>query len=177
VRNNGTESGAKASIGAGAPQLLEVAQPPDADPDGEWRAALVDRYASVRAFVPMLCKTIESGATADAAGVLSALRDLPRLLDARANRAVPAGYLDARQVAVDVIPAGWWRSLVLKPDRPQDTVDRAAYVFCVLEQFHRHLMRRDIYATPSTRYGDPRAKLLTGRAWDVAKRAQRARLV
>jgi TnpA family transposase len=150
--------------------LMEVAQPPDADPDGEWRAALVDRYASVRAFVPMLCKTIEFGATADAAGVLSALRDLPRLLDTRVSRAVPAGYLDARQVAVDVVPAGWWRRLVFKPDRPRDTVDRAAYVFCVLEQFHRHLMRRDIYATPSTRSGDPRAKLLTGQAWDAAKR-------
>lgn len=149
--------------------LTEVAQPPDADADGEWRAALVDRYASVRAFVPMLRETIEFGATADAAGVLSALRDLPRLLAARVSRAVPAGYFDARQVAVDVVPAGWWRRLVFKPDRPEGTVDRAAYVFCVLEQFHRHLIRRDIYATPSTRYGDPRAKLLTGRAWDAAK--------
>ena len=149
--------------------LIEVAQPPDADADGEWRTALLDRYASVRAFVPMLCETIEFGATADAAGVLSALRDLPRLLDARATKAVPVGYLDARQVAVDVVPAGWWRRLVFKPDRPEGTVDRAAYVFCVLEQFHRHLLRRDIYAAPSARYGDPRAKLLTGHAWEAAK--------
>ena len=37
-----------------------------------------------------------------------------------------------------------------------------AYVFCVLEQFHRHLLRRDIYARSSARWGDPRAKLLTG---------------
>ena len=154
---------------AAVTHLMEVAQPPDADPDGEWRAALVDRYASVRAFVPTLCETIRFGATADAAGLLSALRDLPRLLDARATRAVPAGYLDVRQVAIDAVPAGWWQRLVFKPNRPVGTVDRAAYVFCVLEQFHRHLLRRDIYATPSTRYGDPRAKLLTGPAWEAAK--------
>jgi hypothetical protein len=58
---------------------------------------------------------------------------------------------------------------VFKPDRPHGTVDRAAYVFCVLEQFHRHLLRRDIYASPSARWGDPRAKLLTGPAWDAAR--------
>src|SRR5450755_3399272 len=149
--------------------LTEVALPPDADADGEWRSALVERYASIRAFVPMLRGTITFAATADAAGVLSALRDLPRLLDARATKAVPVGYLDARQVAVDVVPAGWWRRLVFKPDRPEGTVDRAAYVFCVLEQFHRHLLRRDIHAAPSARYADPRAKLLTGHAWEAAK--------
>jgi len=154
---------------AAVAHLMEVAQPPDADPDGEWRAALVDRYASVRVFVPMLCETIHFGATADAVGVLSALRELPRLLDARATKAVPAGFLDASQVAVDVVPAGWWQRLVFKPGRPEDTVDRAAYVFCVLEQFHRHLLRRDVYATPSTRYGDSRAKLLAGPAWEAAK--------
>ena len=39
-------------------------------PDGEWRTALVDRFASVRAFVPLLCEAIEFGATAQAAGCL-----------------------------------------------------------------------------------------------------------
>ena len=147
----------------------DIAPPADADPDGEWRAALIDRFASVRAFVPLLCETIEFGATAQAAGVLAAMTDLPGLLDARATSAVPAGYLDARRVADDVVPAGWWRRLVFKPDRPHGTVDRAAYVFCVLEQFHSHLLRRDIYASPSARWGDPRAKLLTGPAWDAAR--------
>jgi hypothetical protein len=114
----------------------------DADPDGEWRTTLVDRFASVRVFVPLLCETIEFGATAQADGVLEAMADLPRLLDARATTAIPAGYLDARRVADDVVPAGWWLRLVYATDRPEGTVDRAAYVFCVLEQFHRHLLRR-----------------------------------
>jgi Domain of unknown function (DUF4158) len=30
-------------------------------------------------------------------------------------------------------------------------LDRAAYTFCVLEQFHRYLKRREIYAPASTR--------------------------
>ncbi|MBA3748360.1 MAG: Tn3 family transposase, partial [Solirubrobacterales bacterium] len=159
----------RADLRAAVAHLMEVAPPADADPDGEWRTALVDRFASVRAFAALLCETIEFGATAQAAGVLAAMNTLPGLLDARATVAVPTGYLDARRVAEDVVPAGWWRRLVYSADRPEGTVDRAAYVFCVLEQFHRHLLRRDIYASPSARWGDPRSKLLTGPAWDAAK--------
>ena len=159
----------RAELRAAVAHLLEVAAPADADPDGEWRTTLVERFASVRAFVPLLCETIEFGATAQAAGILAAMADLPALLDARATPAVPAGYLDARRVADDVVPAGWWRRLVYSEGRPEGTVDKAAYVFCVLEQFHRHLLRRDIYASPSARWGDPRAKLLTGPAWDAAR--------
>jgi Tn3 transposase DDE domain len=42
-------------------------------------------------------------------------------------------------------------------------------VFCALEKFHRHLRRRDIYAEASTRWRDPRAHLLDGEAWQLAK--------
>jgi TnpA family transposase len=159
----------RAELRAAVAHLLEVAPPADADPDGEWRTALIDRFASVRAFVALLCETIAFGATAQAAQVLTAMKDLPGLLEARATTAIPAGYLDARRVAEDVVPAGWWRRLVYSTGRPEGTVDRAAYVFCVLEQFHRHLLRRDIYATPSARWGDPRAQLLTGPAWEAAR--------
>jgi hypothetical protein len=159
----------RAELRAAVAHLLDIAAPADADPDGEWRTTLVDRFASVRVFVPLLCETIEFGATAQAAGILTAMADLPALLDTRATTAIPAGYLDARRVAEDVVPAGWWRRLVYSEDRPDGTVDKAAYVFCVLEQFHRHLLRRDIYATPSACWGDPRAKLLTGPAWDAAR--------
>jgi hypothetical protein len=76
--------------------LAEIAPPPGADPGGEWREALVDRFASVRAFVPMLASSIEFGAIDAAAPVLAAMRELPALLDLRATGKVPAGYLDER---------------------------------------------------------------------------------
>lgn len=46
---------------------------------------------------------------------------------------------------------------------------KAVYVFRVLEQFHRHLSRHDIFATSPRRWADPRAQLLTGEAWEAAK--------
>jgi hypothetical protein len=48
-------------------------------------------------------------------------------------------------------------------------VDRNAYVFCVLTQFHRLLRRREIYAPASSRFRDPRALLLSGEAWASTK--------
>jgi hypothetical protein len=50
-------------------------------------------------------------------------------------------------------------------------VDRAAYTLCLLEQFHRQLKHRNIFAPSSTRWPDPRAQLLTGEAWERAREA------
>lgn len=95
----------RADLRAAVAHLMEVAAPADADVDGEWRTALIDRYASVRAFVALFCEAIDFGATAQAARILAAMKDLPGLLEARTTTAVPAGYLDARRVAEDVVPA------------------------------------------------------------------------
>lgn len=155
----------RSALQAAVEHVAEVLPPPDADPDGEWRERLLARYPAVRGFVPMLCQVIEFDATAEAAPVLA----LPDLLEARATVRVPSGFLDARHVQVDLVPAGWWRRLVFPAGRPDGTVDRAGYVFCLLEQFHRHLTRRNIFAAASTRWCDPRAQLLSGDAWQAAK--------
>lgn len=42
------------------------------------------------------------------------------------------------------------------------TVDWRAYSLCVLEQFHRCLGRRELFAVNSSKWGDPRGKLLAG---------------
>jgi Tn3 transposase DDE domain len=48
-------------------------------------------------------------------------------------------------------------------------VNRHAYTFCVLEQFHRHLKRREIYAGASTKWRNPQAQLLDGPAWEAVR--------
>ncbi|MGH3867867.1 MAG: hypothetical protein ACRDQ4_17430 [Pseudonocardiaceae bacterium] len=47
--------------------------------------------------------------------------------------------------------------------------DAGAAVFCVLDQFHQRLRRRDIFATASSRWADPRARLLSGQAWESVR--------
>ncbi len=142
--------------------------PPDADPDGEWRSALMSRYPLVRKFLRVLAETIEFGATTDAAPVLDALKALPGLLEVGPSKRIPAGFLDARKVAIEVVTPGW-PALVFPRERPPETVDRVAYVFCVLDQFHQRLRRRDIFAVASSRWADPRAQLLSGQVWESAR--------
>ncbi|WP_432421531.1 hypothetical protein [Nocardia brasiliensis] len=110
----------------------------------------------------------EFGATTDAEPVLAALRALPDLLDKGPTKRVPAGYLDARAVAIDVVSSGW-RPLVLRRGRPESTVERVAYVFCVLDLFHQRLRRRDIFATASSRWADPCERLLSGAVWEAER--------
>jgi hypothetical protein len=105
-----------------------------------------------------LCQVIEFGATADAARVVTAMRALPKLIDAGETVRVPKGWLDARKVDVGLVPKGWWDHLVFPKDRPEGCVDRNAYVFCVLELFHAGLKRRDIFARVADRFADPRAR-------------------
>lgn len=40
---------------------------------------------------------------------------------------------------------------------------------CVLEQFHRYLKHRSIFAVDSQQWRDPRAHLLAGAAWESAR--------
>ena len=48
-------------------------------------------------------------------------------------------------------------------------MNRHAYTFCVLEQFWRHLKRREIYADASTKWRNPQARLLEGGAWEAIR--------
>lgn len=141
----------------------------DAELDGQRAVELAGRFATVRPFLPRLMATIEFGATADGAPVLAAMRKLGQLITARSTK-VGARWLDARAVDHDLI-GGAWARLVYPAGRPEETVDRAAYTFCVLEQFHRHLKHRNIFTETSSKWRDPRAHLLTGSDWDAAREA------
>jgi TnpA family transposase len=148
----------------------ELVAADDAELDGQWLIEMAGKYATVRPFLPMLMDTIEFGATSDGAAVLSAMKTLAELLTAKPGGKIPATLLDARKVDHNLI-VGAWKRLIYTPGRPEGTVDRNSYTICVLEQFHRHLKHRSIFAVRSPRWRDPRAHLLTGDAWESARDA------
>jgi hypothetical protein len=63
----------------------------------------------------------------------------------------------------------WRRAVYANPDLPEGSVDRDASGMCVLEQLMRALHRRDIFASPSHRWSDPRARLLDGQQWQAVR--------
>ncbi|MER5326252.1 DUF4158 domain-containing protein [Streptosporangium roseum] len=72
-------------LAAAVESVRALLPPPGDDDDGdtEWRASLVDRYATVRPFVEALTSVIPWGATEAGTEVLAALRGLPKVIAAR----------------------------------------------------------------------------------------------
>jgi TnpA family transposase len=62
-----------------------------------------------------------------------------------------------------------WRRAVLNNPALDGAADRDAYVMCLLTQLHAALRRRDLFADPSLRWADPRAKLLDGADWTAVR--------
>ncbi|GAC55078.1 putative transposase [Gordonia amicalis NBRC 100051 = JCM 11271] len=160
----------KAELRAALAAIDELVPQADPECDSQRLEELANRYATVRAFLPAMMRNIDFGATADAAPVLKAVAALADLISPqRTGRGgLPARWLDARRVDHDLVGGGWQR-LVYPPERPEQTVDRAAYTLCVLEQFHGHLKHRNIFAENSSKWRDPRAHLLSGMAWESAR--------
>ena len=60
-----------------------------------------------------------------------------------------------------------WRAHAL--DAQGRVADPKAYVFAVIDAWRAAVKRRDIFANPGTRYGDPRRGLLDGTTWQESK--------
>jgi len=119
---------------------------------------LLGGYAQVRRFLPQLLRTIVFEGTSAGRPVLEALEFLRTLEDNP-----KATSMDAAPREV-LTPA--WRQLA---EPREGSLDRRFYTFCVLERLQDGLHRRDLFVTRSERWGDPRAKLLRGEAWEAAR--------
>ncbi len=122
--------------------------------DDNYYQEIVARYASVRRFFPALLRTVEFTSNEARRPVLKALAFLKDL----EGQKKPS----MENAPMEVVPASWKRHVAPK-DQP---VDRRYYTLCVLERLHKNLRRHDVFVEESTRWGDPRAKLLAGEQWE-----------
>lgn len=126
-------------------------------PDDHYYPELVERYRRGRRFLPPWLDTVTFAGTQAGQPVLQALQFLARL--EQHPRA------DLHQAPLEVLSSAW-RRRVLPPHQP---VDRRAYTLCEVERRQDSLRRRDVFVPQSERWGDPRAKLLQGAAWETAR--------
>ncbi|MFF4763356.1 Tn3 family transposase [Streptomyces sp. NPDC001292] len=129
------------------------------------RAALATRYNTVRPFLSLLGESKALDAATGGKRVLAGVKRLPAL----ARRRVKDKPLLPREVDDKLVPAAWRKAVYANAELPPGAVDRDAYVVCVLEQLHRALQRRDVFASPSHRWSDPRARLLDGTEWEAVR--------
>jgi TnpA family transposase len=145
--------------------VTELVPHDDASADVALRVALAERYRTVRPFLPLLGESASLAAASGGARALAAVRTLPEL----AARRVKAKPLLPSEIDAALVPPMWNRAIYANPDVPDGAVDRDAYVLCVLEQLYKALRVRDVFAAPSHRWGDPRARLLDGPAWELVR--------
>jgi TnpA family transposase len=108
-------------------------------------------------FMPGLLRSLALGATPAGKPVLDAMTYL-RASDGRRKTApAPLGF----------VPTGWKRQVVAR----DGGIDAVGYRLCVMEAMRASIRRRDLFASPSLRYADPRLGLLTGPAWEAARPA------
>jgi TnpA family transposase len=138
---------------AGA-QVDTLARPPD----DHYYPELVERYRSVRRFLPTLLRTVAFESTQAGQPMLGALAFLHRIEHQR----LP----DMQQAPLDIVSRAW-RRLVLPRHEPG--VDRRAYTLCAMERLQESLRRRDVFVAKSERWGDPRVKLLQGPHWEAVR--------
>jgi TnpA family transposase len=148
-------------------KVAEVARPPEEDHQEE----LLARWRTARAFLPDLLASVEFGGTVAAGHVLEAL-DYLRGVDWSSR----SPYLRGAPPAV--VGKAWRRLVVADGSgnaaksnghRDDDRVDRQAYALGTLEALHEAMRGREVFVEPSERWSDPRAKLLSGAAWEAAR--------
>jgi Tn3 transposase DDE domain/Domain of unknown function (DUF4158) len=127
-------------------------------PDDRYYPELLERYASVRRFLPTLLRTIAFQGTPAGQPMLKAWAFLRQL--------EPQRRPDMQSAPLDIVPSAW-RRLVQPPQEP--VPDRRAYTLWLLERLQEHLRRRDVFVAPSVRWGDPRLKLLPRARWEALR--------
>lgn len=157
------EIGPREEVMAASALLGELIGPADEEAEAEMRRLLATRYNTVRPFLSLLGESPALGAASGGKRILEAVKRLPAL----ARRKVKAKPLLPREIDAKLVTAAWKKAVYSNPELPEGAVDRDAYVVCVLEQLFRALNRRDVFASPSNRWADPRARLLDGKQWEA----------
>lgn len=125
--------------------------------DDHYQEELVDRYQRVRRFLPAVLRHVQFQATPSGRPVLDALNFLGSIEGKR--------HADCQAAPRESIPTPWRRLVIDKNGQ----VQRPAYTLCTLGRLQDGLRRRDLYVSPSERWGDPRAKLLQGPQWEAQR--------
>lgn len=152
VRTLAFERLGEASLRAATLTVQELASSDD-NPAPE---ALSGAYATVRRFLRSFLLTVPLNGTVSARPLLDALVFLKRMDEPGGSKpkwtAAPHGF----------ITKPWERRVF--PSKGK--VDHQAYTLCALDRLGEALKRREVFVERSERYGDPRAELLQGAAWE-----------
>ncbi len=144
----------RADLVAAMAEVDAIARPHDARPYAELRT----RWRRARRLFFNIATRLQMEAGPGGKAVQEAMDYLAGVADWSS-----AKMRDAPTVAVPKA----WRAHAL--DAQGRVADAKAYVFALIDAWRTAVKRRDIFANPGTRYGDPRRGLLDGTTWQESK--------
>jgi hypothetical protein len=133
---------------AGAQAVVDRFVPDEDAGEAELREMVATRYGVVRPFVELLAEALPLRAAPAADALLREVRRLPEVL----RRRVAQKPLEPAEVSAALVPQPWRRAVFANRRLPPGSVDRDAYVLCLLDQLRTGLGRRDVFADPSVRW-------------------------
>jgi len=131
-----------------------IARPQDARPYTELRK----RWRMARRLFFNMAARLERDAAPGGKAVQDAIRDLAKSADWSSSK--------MRDAPTKAIPKAWEPYVLDKEGR---VTDPRAYVFAIIDAWRTAVKRRDIFAKPGARYGDPRRGMLDGPTWQASK--------
>jgi len=126
-------------------------------PDDNFHQELMERWRTVRRFLPTLLDSLAFQSTDTGKPVQEALHFLKSIEGLKKP--------DMSLAPTSVITKGW----KFNSYDEEGLLDRRSYTFCVLEKLRDALRSRDIYLDHSVKWADPRAKLLQPEKWTSSK--------
>ncbi len=133
-------------------RVIRIAERPSETEPELWATAVT----RITAFIMPLLNTIHFEGAPSGKAVLEAIKFLKRTSGTAQSTwgTIPQAFIPKR-----------WKARVF----PNGVFDRAAFVVCLAHQLHIGLRKRDVFVERSHRFGDPRAQLLQGAAWEGIK--------
>lgn len=116
---------------------------------------MVEQYGRIKRILPKLLSEIEFKAAPAGKATIEAYQYLSGLIESRKQILEDA--------PLDIVSKPWKRLVFDEENR----VTKRGYLLCFLDKLQDSLRRRDIYIENSDRWGDPRAKLLQNKEWQI----------
>jgi TnpA family transposase len=144
----------RADLDAAMAEVDAIAKPSDAKPYGELRR----RWRRARRLFFNIATRLDTGSAPGGDALHAAIGYLKGV-----SNWSNAAMRDAPTAAV---PKSWRPHVMDEGGRVRDP---KAYVFAIIDAWRAALKRRDVFANPGIRYGDPRRGLLEGATWQESR--------
>ena len=126
-------------------------------PDDLYYPELLEKYRSLRRYLPHVLETIRFSGTQAAKPILKAI-DFLRALEHQDNPSMEGAPME-------IVTRPWERYVITE----DGSVDQKAYTFCLLDRLRGMLSRREVFVPASARYADPRKGMFEGEEWEASR--------